>query len=276
MRKIPLLNRIFVFDLSKLNEIGDSDLFNQIISTISNTNGTAKTSYRNRFKDLDNMVQLILKEGKVIIHDTAVSTGVTSLELYYKLKHKSDLELYISDKYSVLYKLQESNLTLFFDADKEVAFGYKNGMLLSEQLSDKFKKSKEGFQNIRNTPFDHSTEKIWLLDPEVMKLLNTGELKYLDFDLFNSEPSLKVDMVRSMNILNTIYFEESMIIKALENIHNSLNAGGFLVLGRTGLDGKNKATIYQKNKNSFLQIQQLNEGSEIEYLVDIFNQNRCL
>lgn len=276
IRKIPIVKKFFVFNVLQLEKVQSTSLFDNIVSTISNSNGTAKTSYENRFADLDEILLNFIPSGPVTIHDTAVSTGITSLELFSKFKEENEVTMNISDKYSYLYTKVFNTKQVFFDTNKELVFAYENGKLYSSQLTQVFKKSIEGFEGLTGINYENSAIKIWLLNPKVLKAMNENIIQFIEYDLFSSELSDQFDVVRSMNILNTVYFKETELMIALDNIYNSLKTNGIFLVGRTGLDNINRATFYKKSNVGFTSFYKVNNGSEIEYLIDQYNNSKII
>ena len=86
---------IFIFDITKSSEINDSDLYNKVISLYSNNNNTSKTTYEGRFDDLNHiLLQLIDNKNTIKIHDVAVSSGITTSDLY-KFLIKNNIKITI-------------------------------------------------------------------------------------------------------------------------------------------------------------------------------------
>ena len=76
LQGIPVLKKFFVFDISKLETIYNRQLFDSIFSSISNPNGTSKTTAISRLKELDKKVVELLPEKPLQVHDMAVSSGL--------------------------------------------------------------------------------------------------------------------------------------------------------------------------------------------------------
>ncbi|HLH42981.1 MAG TPA: hypothetical protein VKV74_08345 [Bryobacteraceae bacterium] len=77
-------------------------------------------------------------------------------------------------------------------------------------------------------------------------------------------------VIRTMNILNRGYFDESRLRLAVNCVLESLVDGGIWVVGRTReerVPPYNSASIFQKAGRAFKLLRRLNEGSEIEALV---------
>jgi len=122
--KVPslFLSKFCVFNLLNINKIDDNS---SIISSVSVSNGTAKTTFSNRFEDLNKKILRVVTSKKIKIHDVAVSNGITSLELHQFLNESGiDNTLFFSDKYSQLYYKKENNNIYFYDADGNYNFGY--------------------------------------------------------------------------------------------------------------------------------------------------------
>ncbi|MFZ1704670.1 MAG: hypothetical protein WAT79_10015 [Saprospiraceae bacterium] len=270
-----IIRNFFVYNLLNLDSIEDNS---SIISTVSVTNGTAKTTYSKRFDDLNEMLlKFIDKNSEVLIHDVAVSNGITSLELFEFLSMKGyKINLHFSDKFTKIFFHKEHNETFFYDVDGNYIFGYIRKILASKYVSNFFfgtkflyslseKKAKE--------MFNYQLPTILLLHSKVIKASENNNLfQFIDHDLFNDASPLKYDIIRAVNILNPIYFTENQINKALRLTHSSLQEDGIFLVGRTHIeDGKNHASFYRKSNAGFVLIEHHNAGSEIGKLIENVN-----
>ena len=70
------------------------------------------------------------------------------------------------------------------------------------------------------------------------------------------------------NLLNLFYFSEEKIIKAINNLNESLLEGGILQIGRTTSEGINNVSFYKKQNGRFILVKRLNSGSEIDYIFE--------
>lgn len=263
LNRIPVLKQCFVFDFSKLNTIKDENFYDLVFSHIIVSNGLTKTTKSDRFRDLDEIsVGLLKQAGGFSLHDIGVSNGVTSLELYNNIKRENLVgDFFISDKYAKIY-YQGKWVKKFYDADgnlMSVNFflchfspGIGKIFFLSRLLFNFFKKK----VRLENKEFSE----ILLLAPRVYKNVVEGNLKLLDFDVFESRSERYFTFLRCMNVLMPAYFSTEKIGQGVNNLRLNLQEGGCLLLGRTDASGINHATFYFK-KNGELEVnQRVNNG----------------
>ena len=80
--KHPILGRFAVFRIDCFQNLRDPLLASRLIQNIWTSDGTSKQTAPGRFRDLDSLVVNCLTEELNSIHDVAVSSGITSVELY--------------------------------------------------------------------------------------------------------------------------------------------------------------------------------------------------
>ena len=273
-RNFVYYNKFFVQNLLGLNYIKDNS---SVISDVSVTNGTAKTTYANRFDDLNRKISELITKKSIKIHDVAASNGITSLELYHHLANAGfKPTLFFSDKFSTLYYYSERNKTFFYDTDGQYVFGYTYGMLASKLVSNFFLGCKWLYyisEKYAKSKFNHSLPTTLLLHADVIKTSEKNlNFRYISHDLFQDVQNGAYDLVRAMNILNPIYFSEKQLKYALTLIHQSLGEDGIFLVGRTHIDdGKNHASFYRKSNAGFVLIEHHNTGSEIRKLIENVN-----
>lgn len=267
LQSIPFVRKFFVFDLSHLNQVQDDQLFDAIFSSISNPNGTSKTTADKRLKELDEWMLPLIPDRPYRVHDVAVSSGITSLDLYQKLKtQKNCSSFHISDKYAqVRYK--GKTIKRFYDTGGKCMFLYVWGLYAIKQTSWIFFLSKILY-DLFKTPLENYDTEVWLLHPEVVKKIDTKEWVFEDYDVFDTAISERFDLVRCMNLLNPIQFTDNQMKTAIENIKHSLVNNGFLLLGRTTMSSNtHRASLLKKVNNEFVVLKDINGGSELLHLI---------
>jgi len=263
LNKMPVVKRCFVFDFTALNTIEDEDFYNLVFSHIIVSNGLTKTTRSGRFSDLDEViVQLLQKVGKAAVHDTGVSNGVTSLELYKKLEQAGvDADFYVSDKFAKIY-YKGNAVKKFYDADGHLIsvnflfchFSPRIGkaFFLSRWLFTLFQQKKK--------PDKSSLKEIVLLAPPVYKQIAAGNILLPDFDVFETRAIQSFTFLRCMNVLMPAYFSTDRIVEGVNNLKNNLVEGGYLLLGRTDADNVNHASLYICSGGQLQLIQVFNRG----------------
>ncbi len=268
--KIPILKYFFILKISeKFNEISSEPVLEKFYTDIYVSNKTSKRTHKNRFPDLNEISSGIIKKQKnPVIHDIAVSNGISSVEFFNFLKqNKLNSDFYISDKYAEI-SVKKCFITKAFDTEKNLIFAYvgcffavdKNIYFPLTVLLHKILKKQK-------TPetFDY---KLLLFHPDVLKKINTGELKFINYDIFQTKISEKFTFVRVMNILNLGYFNEEKIKTALQNILISMKENAVLLIGRTNSESINNAGFYRKENGKLIHLKDINKGSEIKHIIE--------
>ncbi len=269
VNRIPIIKHFFILKISKsFTEIKDNKVLEKFYKDIYVQSRTSKKTEDNRFKNLENLTLKYLKENKYnYIHDIAVSSGITSNNLYDFLEKKFvNFNMDISDKYSKVY-VKQGITTKIFDEDKNLVFAYflcffggdKNIFFPFTVLLYKI-------INIFLSKFQYDYIQ-YLFHPEILKKVSRKEIKISEYDIFTTQISEKYTFVRAMNILNIGYFPEEKLLLAVNNIKNSLQEGGVFLVGRTSADNENNVSFFKKINNKLIHLEGFNKGSEIKKLI---------
>ncbi|NPA68899.1 MAG: hypothetical protein GXO50_09860 [Chlorobi bacterium] len=266
---VPVLKYFFVLKISaNFQKIDSEPVLKKFYTDIYVNDKTSKKTEKNRFDDLnETSLNYIKKQKNPVIHDIAVSNGISSSELSGKLKTGNiKNEFYISDKFAEIF-VKKGFITKIYDSDKNLMFAYI-GFLFAADKNIFFPLTVLLFKLLKKTKipvnFDY---KLLLFHPETLKKIKTGELRYINYDVFNTVIKDKFTFVRVMNILNLGYFNRQKIKPALENIKKSMKENAILLIGRTNADGINNAGFYKKNNNKLILLEDVNEGSEINSII---------
>jgi len=267
--KIPVLKYFFVLKISEnFPQINSEPVLEKFYTDIYVNNKTSKRTFKNRFDNLNIISFDYLKNQKnTVIHDVAVSSGISSYEFFDFLKSKNiNPVFYASDKYAEIF-VKKGFVTKIYDVEKNLMFAYAGNFFavdkniffpLTVLLFKMLKKSK------MPAKFNY---KLLLLHPEMLKKINKNEINFINYDIFNTEINDKFTFVRVMNILNLGYFDEQKINTALENIKKSMKENAILLVGRTNSDGINNAGFYLKRNDKLIHLRDVNNGSEIKQLI---------
>jgi len=246
-----------------------------LMNNILLNNGVAKTTQPGRFTEIDSWLAQNFHKSCVSIHDIAVSSGITSLELKQKLESDGfKVNLSISDKFMSLSYFKRNFITYFYDIDGNFVIGNIFGIVAQKNCNNFFfisrLLSKVISKNAKKC-FDNCLPELLLLHPEVCSSINQKEITFINYDIFKTSINNKFDIVRAMNILNPIYFDVNEIKRAVRLIFNSLTEGGIFIIGRTHLDdNKNHVSVYVKKDGHFKLIKSFNGGSEVSNNVKFF------
>ena len=269
LSKHPILGGFVVFRIDCLPNLHDQELASRVYKGILTSDGTSKHTAPGRFRDLDVLVVNYLSHKSNLIHDVAVSSGVTSVELYSVLRGRGvPFKLMVSDKFS--HYLYSGNIVRkIYAVNKTLLFAYVGWILADRKCTWKFPISKFLFPLVR--AFDKPSPpfgEIPLYDCQLLELLRQGHVEELSYDIFSTSLPDRFTFVRCMNVLNLGYFKPGDISRALVLLKDSLKDQGVLLLGRTLRDGVNAVSFYRKVFGHLELIQDLNGGSEIRHLVE--------
>lgn len=245
-----------------------------LMNNILLDNGVAKTTQPGRFAEIDSWLAQNLHESCVSIHDIAVSSGITSLELKQKLESDGyKVNLSISDKFMSLRYFKRNFITYYYDIDGNFVLGNIFGIVAQRNCNKFFfitrLLSKVMSKNAKKC-FDNSLPELLLLHPEVCSSIDQKEVTFINYDIFKTSIYNEFDVVRAMNILNPIYFDVNEIKRAVRLIFSSLKEGGVLIVGRTHLeDKKNHVSVYEKKDGLFKHIKSFNGGSEVSKNIEL-------
>ena len=274
---LPIFKKMLVFNILFLDKIVSPKLFSNVIDQIRMPNGTCKTTIINRFSDLDQALSKILvnnpSSSNFVIHDVAISDGITSVDLYNELKKKGlGIDYHSSDNYAELYYGDYLGLNYFIDKDGQIVRISYMGILCDKYLSWKFGISKLlgiFFLKFLKRKILVNKKTVLLLSPNYKQLLKKELVHFKVHDVFDKSDLIGFfDVIRCMNILNTLYFTPDEIKVALTNLSLSLKENGLIVIGRTNpKNGLNEATIYEKHGDVFSSLESFNGGCEIDFWI---------
>jgi len=115
-----------------------------------------------------------------------------------------------------------------------------------------------------------TVERISLIHPRARFMRATdSRFKIRYHSVFTPLPA-PCNAIRTMNIFNLGYFNESKLLQGIHAVFDSLTDGAIWVVGRTTEEtrpSQNRASIFQKKGRSFFLRSRINGGAEIEDLV---------
>lgn len=276
--RLPLGKYFFLLNINKFQAIRDPLASESFLSQFMLPNKTLKSTSNNRFKDLNEITFKYIDPGnRQVVHDIAVSDGLASLELYNALSALPDNpEFYISDKYSKFF-ISGGCITRVYSADYTLMHFYLfNFFYADNKISNWFFLSKLLFLILKKFP-DRSLaspgqlNEIRLYNHEVIDSLNSGKIHELEYDVLDTRTERKFTFIRAMNILNSVYFSEEEILRAMDNILYTLKDGGILLAGRTS-KGVIHATFYRKTNTHIVILETINNGSDTDDLMNRINE----
>lgn len=272
LMRIPVLNRFFVYNLAYVDLIEDPILCSSVYSSFKTESFNRKITISGRFADIDKItVNYINKFKHPIIHDIAVSSGITSCELLREMQASGvSADFFISDKYSIYY-LSGKKIIYIYDRNKNFLFGYIYSFYGSNNISYYGIGSILLYYILKIIPDRQvNLKKIILFDTETKKILNNGNFISIDYDVTSTIIDCKFTFVRCMNLLNKgSWISDDKIILSLKNIKMSLKENGILQIGKTeDITEINRVSYYVKNNDKFILLEHLNGGSELANIME--------
>lgn len=265
----PIIRHFFILKIQdNLDAVKNDQVIEKLFTDIYVENKTSKKTSKGRFADLDEITSELLNKEKFFkVHDLAVSSGITSIDLFEKLKEKDiDFSLFVSDKYSKMF-IKKGHTQRYFDVENNLTFGYW-GCFFAADKNIFFPLTVLLFHIMKRIPNNCNYDnEILFFHTKLLKMLHSKRVNYIDFDVFTTTISTKFNFVRCMNLLNLGYFNEQTICKALVNLSNAIDNKGILLIGRTNSNGVNNASFFKKEQDRFILLKDVNGGSEIKRLI---------
>jgi hypothetical protein len=268
-----VLSRLIRADPCLLNVTRDRKLADGIISSFFVDGARiSKETAIGRFHDLDGLLASRLREvPNPLIHDVAVSNGITSLDLLNRLRaERITPRLYISDKFNRSFYVQRGPVARLYDGYGALLYG-RVGVVLADPLSSwRFPVSRLLFRILGAlTPrlTGEAVHEILLYDRSVRDALESGALTHLDYDVFLSPVDIRFDFVRCMNTITRKYVSPQRIAQAVANLRRTLKPCGLLLVGRTLPSGRNDATFFRLKEGRFVPAKVVNDGADIHDIV---------
>ncbi|MES2176528.1 MAG: hypothetical protein V4550_01590 [Gemmatimonadota bacterium] len=254
--------------MRELSRITDDALFAEICTRIILANTTSKMTERNRFADIEpRLIELLRADPPARVHDVAVSSGITAVELHAALSRQfPNVVLDISDKFGAV-SVSRGFPCRVFDLDGDFLFGYAGPFYCDPRLRPtKFislllgRLIRASREQAARLPVDRTA----LFDPSTSALIRANRIAAIDYDLFRTEIDGRYDLVRCMNILNIGYFPADMLRQGIRNVTRSVRENGLLLIGRNqAINVGTHATLFRKVGGVLRVVEDFNGGSEV-------------
>lgn len=275
-------------------------LFEHIVRWLRLSSGIWRTTYPERFADVDSevnrMLPKIFSDRPIDIHDWAASDCLASAEWAEKLVQlhpgarisASDLMLHLVEvscgpetfivepdgtplqyvRPPFVISLQE-RLPFFYPVNRLLAARALARTGTIRKVLQQCRWPESGAQTVLTLP-PWTMERISLIHPRARQLWASGSgFDIRTHSVFTALAS-PCQVIRTMNIFNRKYFGEPMLRQGIRAVYESLEEDGIWVIGRTVEEKRptrNCASIFQKTGGAFRPLFQLNGGSEIDTLV---------
>ncbi len=227
VERLSFFKHFFIAQIDVISQINSDSLLDRVFTATFVTSGTSKQTAKGRFAELDlQTLRWIGAQESPRIHDIAVSSGITSYELFSFLKaQKKNYKGVISDKYSSVF-VSDEPIKKVFDAEGTLVFAYV-AFLFASPRNRFFPLSKFIFSFLDKEKKENldSCKEVKLYHPLILDLLKTKEIEEIYYDVFDTQLDSQFSFVRCMNVLNSTYFDSDIAIytKLPNETTNKLN-----------------------------------------------------
>ena len=280
----------------------DVTLFEKLMPHVRLSSGVYRTTYRQRFRSLNPVVNNVLRSSfspsqELRVEDWAASDCLTSAEwaseLFPLFPH---LEFAASDLLLFLFEIkrkgreerfileQDGTLLQYVRPPFVVRLGqpepklFLMNWLLAKSALRKWSRVRSSI-NLPSSPLpnDEATadangweiRKLPLVHPEALELARRdGRFAVRSHSAFGQADQV-CDVIRTMNIYNRAYFSEDRLREGVLAVLGSLRTDGIWIVGRTADQAatSHNATVFRKEDGGTLEvIERVGLGSEIEDL----------
>jgi hypothetical protein len=290
------------FSASRVNygllDVGDHPteeqirIFEDVSFTLRTSNGTFRTTFRHRFRDVDEAALRLLRgfyplETELRVQDRAVSHGLTSWEwaeallpVYPRAEFEaSDLLLYLlkvtlpgGETYIVEPDgklLQYTKPPFVVSLHYRESWRFPVNRVIAARAKRKFQELNlpEGWMETPNGP-RYNVRKMPFVHPEARSLAaRDPRFQFRARSIFEHTPAA-CHVLRTMNIFNRAYFSEEQLGEGANAAFHSVKPGGIWILGRTlEEDLSNHVTFLRRMPHGWEVLERIGKGSEIEDLV---------
>jgi len=258
-------------------------MFEDICFTLRVSNGTWRTTFRDRFGDVDAMALSLMqsafpRDAPIRIQDRAVSSGLTSCQWARGLFavfpaaefEASDLmtellEVSTGASRGESYVMEPGGAALQYICPPfVVALNYPESWRnpLLRLIAARARKRFPGI-NGKSTVLPISC-----VHPEAQVLARANpNFTVVVRSVFDQTPE-PCDVLRTMNILNLSYFSREQLLAAADAIYGSLRPDGIWIVGKTREDDfTNHTTFFRRRDTGWEVLDRTGSGSEIEDLI---------
>jgi hypothetical protein len=265
--------------------------FEDISFTLRTANGTFRTTFRGRFRDLDAAAddwlrRLYPPDAAIRAQDRAASHGLTSwewaepllrafpkaeLESSDLLQHFVQLSLPNGDTYIVQpdgRPLQYIRPPFVVGVRHPEPRRYPLNQWVANRARRRFEKLglPPGWMESPGGP-GYSVRRIPYLHPEAVRFSRAEpRFRFREGSVFERTPG-GCDVLRTMNIFNRAYFSDDQLADGARAAFESVRAGGMWIVGRTlEEDFTNHVTFLHRREKGWAVLGRLGQGSEMEQI----------
>lgn len=269
----------------------DTQVFEDLSFVFRTANGTFRTSFRNRFQDINKVVLRHLQErfspNTVLrVQDRAVSHGLTSAEWILNLQPAfPQLTFEASDLMMELLELKLDSGEIYIAEKDGTALQYIRAPFvvpihhsdarrfpINQWVAGRAKRRLQALHLPANwtstTSGDgYTVRSIPMVHPEMRALVRQHhpQFQFRIRSVFETTPPHHV--IRTLNILHQGYFTPAQLQEAFKAVFNSLEPGGLWILGRTlEEDLANHASLLLRKPDGWDVLERIGNGADVEHL----------
>ena len=267
-------------------------IFEDVSFTLRTSNGTFRTTFRHRFRDVDEAALRLLRgffpsETELRVQDRAASNGLTSSEwaeallpFYPRAEFEaSDLLLYLlkvtlpgGETYIVEPDgklLQYTKPPFVVSLYHRESWRFPINRVIAARAKRKFVELNlpQGWMDTPNGP-RYSVRRMPFIHPDARSLAARDvRFQFRARSIFEHTPA-GCHVLRTMNIFNRAYFSEEQLREGANAAFHSIQPGGVWILGRTlEEDLSNQVTFLRRMPHGWEVLERIGKGSDIEGLV---------
>src|ERR1035437_10388 len=284
-----------------LLDVGDNPneeqirIFEDVSFTLRTSNGTFRTTFRRRFRDVDEVALRLMRgffplETELRVQDRAASNGLTSWEWAEQLLpvfpraevEGSDVLLHlfkVSLPTGETYIVEPDGKPLQYIKPPFVvslhfreSWRYPVNRAIAARAKRRFEElglSKSGPESWMETsdPARYVLSKIPFVHPEARSFsAQNPRFQFRMRSVFDHTPGA-CHVLRTMNIFNKSYFSPEQLAEGANAVFHSIKPGGIWILGRTlEEDLSNHATFFRRLDHGWEVLERIGKGSDIEDL----------
>jgi hypothetical protein len=262
--------------------------FEAISCTLGTSNGTNRTTFRHRFRDVDVVTMRIVErfyrtDAELYIQDRAASHGLTSCELaeqFFQVFPRAEFEA--SDRVLYLLRLSLVNGETYIVEPNgqplqyikppfavvlcpREPYRYPLNHLIAARAKWRFRHLSLADGWMDSSGGDgYRVDKICCIHPQARSLMKRNSRFQVRMrSVFEHTPG--VDVLRTMNILNKAYFSAEQLVNAASAAFHSLKPGGIWIVGRTLEENfSNHVTFLRRHQEKWEVLDRIGKGSEME------------
>jgi hypothetical protein len=267
------------------------EVFEAIVKHLRLSSGIFRSTYAQRFADLDPLINRILRgafsRSDLEVHDWAASDCRVSVEWAASLWAlfpearviASDLLLGLTEvtrkgsRQSYILEpdgtpLQYIQPPFVVSLQKPIPAHYPLNRWLASRAKRRVPEAQAAARD--GSSSNWRVDSISLIHPSARRLAAADSRFEVRAHSVFEPPMKPADVIRTMNIFNPGYFSEDRLRSGAACVERSLRNGGIWIVGRTTEETRpahNSVSVFQKTAQGLALLERLNGGSEIEELV---------